>query len=183
MTLKKPLTAIKTSFNNRRGTMLRLRHFEQTDQAVLVNYLNNSDVKRFLSPKIPTPYTHDDAHWWIDEGSKAGITRAIEVNGQLAGCIGALPGEFEYAKSAEVGYWLAQEYWGQGITAKALNLLAQEVLLHTDIVRLHAVVFAGNVQSSKVLENSGFEHEGMLKKAIYKEGRFYNANLYGQVIK
>jgi len=162
--------------------MLRLRHFEDTDQALLVDYLNNSDVKQFLSPKIPTPYTHDDAQWWIEKGSKAGVTRAIEVNGQLAGCIGALPGEFEYAKSAEVGYWLAQEFWGQGLAAKALEKLVKYMQLKTDVVRLHAVVFAGNVQSSKVLEKSGFEQEGLLKKAIYKHGQFYDALLYAQLL-
>lgn len=67
MILKKPPIATKTNFNNSKETMLRLRHFKDTDQALLVNYLNNSDVKRFLSPKIPTPYTHDDACWWITD--------------------------------------------------------------------------------------------------------------------
>lgn len=162
--------------------MLRLRDFKSDDHTLLVNYLNNPDVKRFLSPKIPTPYTLDDAHWWTEEGSKAGFTRAIEVDGQLVGCIGALPGEFEYAKSAEIGYWLAQPYWGKGLIVQALALLIKEVQLNTDIVRLHAVVFAGNTQSTKVLEKVGFEHEGLLKKAIYKDTEFYNALLYGKVL-
>ncbi|MGS0534848.1 GNAT family N-acetyltransferase [Pseudoalteromonas sp. SaAl2] len=162
--------------------MLRLRNFKQEDKALLVNYLNNPDVKRFLSPKIPSPYTIDDARWWVEEGSKVGITRAIEVNGQLAGSIGALPGQFEYAKSAEIGYWLAKEFWGKGIAVKALRALFNEVQLNTDIVRLHAVVFAGNTQSIKVLEKSGFEHEGLLKKAIYKQGTFCDAGVYGKII-
>lgn len=162
--------------------MLRLRHFEYTDQPFLVSYLNNADIKQFLSPKIPTPYSDDDARWWVEEGSKAGFTRAIEVDGQLVGCIGALVGEFEYAKSAEVGYWLAQEYWGQGIVCQALALFIAEMQASSDIVRLHAVVFAGNMQSSKVLEKSGFEHEGLLKKAIYKHGKFYDALLYAKLL-
>ncbi|MGO2293149.1 GNAT family N-acetyltransferase, partial [Pseudoalteromonas sp.] len=140
------------------------------------------DIKHFLSPKIPTPYTLDDALWWVEKGSKAGFTRAIEVDGQLVGCIGALPGEFEYAKSAEIGYWLAQKYWGRGLVVAALELLIEELKINTDIVRLHAVVFAGNSQSTKVLEKVGFEHEGLLKKAIYKEGEFYDGLLYAKVL-
>lgn len=117
----------------------------------------------------------------IETGSKAGITRAIEFDGHLVGCIGALPGEFEYAKSAEIGYWLAKEYWGKGIVAQALTLMIREIQTRSDIIRLHAVVFSGNSQSTKVLEKVGFEHEGVLNKAIYKNGQFYNALLYAKV--
>ncbi|CAM4372072.1 GNAT family N-acetyltransferase [Pseudoalteromonas ostreae] len=163
--------------------MLRLRNFKSEDQTLLVNYLNNPDVKRFLSPKIPSPYTMGDANWWVETGSKAGGIFAIEKDGLFIGCVSAIKGELEYCKSAEVGYWLAKEYWGQGIVTEALALLIKQVQTTTDIVRLHAIVFDGNTGSSKVLLKSGFVHEALLEKAIYKEGGFYNANLYGQVIK
>ncbi|MCQ8877476.1 GNAT family N-acetyltransferase [Pseudoalteromonas shioyasakiensis] len=162
--------------------MLRLRDFKPKDQALLINYLNNPDVKRYLSPKIPSPYTVDDARWWVETGSKAGGIFAIEKDGLFIGCVSAIAGELEYCKSAEVGYWLAKEYWGQGIVTAALALLIAQVQATTDIVRLHAVVFEGNTGSSKVLLKSGFKHEALLEKAIYKEDCFYNANLYGQLI-
>ncbi|MFU2509741.1 GNAT family N-acetyltransferase [Pseudoalteromonas sp. ASV78] len=162
--------------------MLRLRAFQNDDAPLLINYLNNSEVVQFLSPKIPNPYTIDDARWWIETGSKAGHTFAIEQNGHFVGCIGAIAGEFEYRKSAEVGYWLAQEYWGQAIVLKALALLIEQVQLSKDIIRLHAVVFEGNARSAKVLEKVGFVQEGCLQKAIYKQGDFYNALVYGKVI-
>ncbi|MGY0644456.1 MAG: GNAT family N-acetyltransferase, partial [Paraglaciecola chathamensis] len=64
---------------------------------------------RFLSSRIPSPYTEDDATWWIEQGSKNGIIRAIEVDGVFVGCVGAEPGQFEYAYSAEVGTgWLSR---------------------------------------------------------------------------
>lgn len=87
-------------------------------RSLLINYLNNPEVVRFLSSKIPTPYTIDDARWWIETGSKAGHTFAIELSGHFVGRIGAVAGEFEYSKSAEVGYWLAQEYWGRQLSRK-----------------------------------------------------------------
>lgn len=162
--------------------MLRLRRFKTDDALLLINYLNNPEVMQFLSPKIPNPYTIDDARWWIETGSKAGHTFAIEQNGHFIGCIGAVAGEFEYSKSAEVGYWLAKEYWGQRITSQALVLLIEKIQQNNDIVRLHAVVFEGNTRSAKVLEKVGFAQEGCLHKAIYKQGAFYNALVYGKVI-
>ncbi|WP_233496498.1 MULTISPECIES: GNAT family N-acetyltransferase [Corallincola] len=162
--------------------MLKLRHFENQDLELLVEYLNCDDVVRYLSTVIPQPYTDADAKWWICEGSKADFVRAIEVNGVLAGCIGAHRKQAEFSKSAEVGYWLAKPFWGQGFATEALNLLAREVSETTDIVRLQAMVFEGNAASLAVLKKSGFTAEGYLQKAVYKNRRFYNAHLLGKVV-
>ncbi|MDB2355697.1 GNAT family N-acetyltransferase [Pseudoalteromonas sp.] len=82
--------------------MLRLRDFKPEDKTLLVDHLNNPDVKRFLSPKIPSPYTMDDARWWVEIGSKAGEIFAIEKGGIFIGCVSAIKGELEYCKSARL---------------------------------------------------------------------------------
>ncbi|MDO6839697.1 GNAT family N-acetyltransferase [Paraglaciecola chathamensis] len=163
--------------------MLLIRNFSHQDKSHLIRYLNTPNVTRFLSSRIPSPYTEDDATWWIEQGSKNGIIRAIEVDGEFVGCVGAEPGKFEYAYSAEVGYWLAEPFWGKGYASKALALLIDEVQNTSEIVRLHASVFAGNQASCKVLENCGFISEGKFKKAVYKQGEFYNTHLYAKVIR
>ncbi|MCG7563307.1 MULTISPECIES: GNAT family protein [Pseudoalteromonas] len=161
--------------------MLSLRLFEPSDEQYLVRYLNNPATVRYLSPKVPFPYTAADAQWWINTGSKEGITRAIILDGVLIGCIGARPGTFEYCRSAEIGYWLAEEYWGQGITGQALDLLIADVEATTEMVRLEAVVFEQNTRSARVLEKAGFEFEGVRRKAIYKDGELFDARLFGKV--
>ncbi|MCG7536823.1 GNAT family protein [Pseudoalteromonas sp. OOF1S-7] len=161
--------------------MLSLRPFEPSDEQSLVRYLNNPATVQYLSPKVPFPYTPEDAQWWISTGSKQGITRAIILDGMLIGCIGARPGTFEYCRSAEIGYWLGEEYWGQGITGRALQLLMAEVEADTDMVRLEAVVVAQNTRSARVLEKFGFEFEGLRRKAIYKDGEFFDARLFGKL--
>ena len=88
--------------------ILSLQTFTTEHKASLIHNLNTPNVTRFLSSRIPSPYTEDDATWWIEQGSKNGIIRAIEVDGEFVGCIGAEPGKFEYAYSAEVGYWLTK---------------------------------------------------------------------------
>lgn len=163
--------------------MLLIRNFSHQDKSHLIRYLNTPNVTRFLSSRIPSPYTEDDATWWIEQGSKNGIIRAIEVDGEFVGCVGAEPGQFEYAYSAEVGYWLAEPFWGKGYASKALALLVNEVKNNSEIVRLHASVFAGNQASCKVLEKCGFITEGYLKRAVFKQGEFYDTHLYGRVIK
>ena len=68
--------------------MITLRAFAPADIPELVKLLNDEAVTRFLSTKIPQPYTQDDATWWVEEGSLLATNRAIEVNGKLAGCVG-----------------------------------------------------------------------------------------------
>lgn len=158
--------------------MITLRNFIQDDCVSLVRVLNDADVTQFLSSKIPYPYTHDDAMWWVTEGSKAGVVRAIEVNGQLAGCIGVNPGEFEYRHSGEIGYWLAKEYWRQGIASEAIRQIVELVFTETELMRLFACVFSDNLASQQLLLKSGFKQEAVLQKAIYKNGRYYDNHLF-----
>lgn len=158
--------------------MLTLRSFQQQDMERLVFILNEPDVVRYLSSKIPTPYTVEDAQWWISTGSQMGIVQAIELNGMLVGCIGADRGEFEYNRSAEIGYWIASDFWRQGIATQALNQFVPHVFDTTDIVRLFASVFSENIASMKVLTKCHFAHEATHKKAIFKDGKFYDDHIY-----
>lgn len=158
-----------------------LRAFTEEDIEAVVPLLNDAEVARYLSSKIPFPYTQEDARWWVSTGSKEGINKAIEVDGNFAGVIGAAPGAFEYERSAEVGYWLGKEYWGCGIATSALGQLTHLVFSTTDIVRLYAPVFAPNVASARVLEKCGYSRESIQKSAIYKHGKLFDAYVYAKL--
>ncbi len=94
--------------------MISLRDFQQQDTEQLISILNDTSVTQFLSSKIPSPYTASDANWWITEGSRSELIKAITLDDQLIGCVSVLQGEFEFNRSAELGYWLAKEYWHKG---------------------------------------------------------------------
>lgn len=161
--------------------MVILRAFETDDALLLREYLNNPHVTKYLTSSIPQPYEKEDAEWWINEGSKVGIVRAIEYEGVFVGAIGANRKQFEHSRSAEVGYWLAEGYWGKGIVTTALRQLTTFIFENTDIVRLQAYVFEGNLASIRVLEKAGYRLEGILQKAIYKHDSFMDASLYATV--
>ncbi|MGB5918076.1 GNAT family N-acetyltransferase [Arcobacter sp.] len=158
--------------------MILLREFTQNDTERLVAILNNDSVTQFLSTKIPFPYTKEDALWWINEGSKSDLIKAISFNGILVGCIGINRGEFEYQRSGEIGYWLSKEYWRQGITSVAITQMLEYVFSNTDIVRVFASVFSGNNPSMQLLIKSGFKQEAVLQNAIFKNGQFYNNHIF-----
>jgi RimJ/RimL family protein N-acetyltransferase len=161
--------------------MIALREYSENDLPLLVEYLNNANVTKYLTASIPQPYTEENARWWVSEGSKAGIVRAIQYENRFVGTVGATPGLFERSRSAETGYWLAEPFWGKGIATAALGQLTNLVFQSSEIVRLHAQVFSGNAASMRVLEKCGYKQEALLTKAAYKNGVYLDTFLYAAI--
>jgi len=161
--------------------VILLRDFTENDIGRLTLILNDVSVTQFLSTKIASPYTKENALWWINEGSKGDLIKAISFNGIVVGCIGVNRGDFEYQKTGEIGYWLDKEYWRKGIASAAIQQISELVFSNTDIVRLFASVFSGNEASMQLLLKSGFKQEAVLENAIFKNGSFFNNHIFAKL--
>ncbi|WJG08597.1 GNAT family protein [Aliiglaciecola sp. LCG003] len=153
---------------------IRLRTFESTDTDLLVKYLNNKQVTQYITDAVPTPYTPSDGQWWVEHSKRSQYTKAIEYQGKLVGCISAQVGSFEYYRSAELGYWIGQEYWNKGIATSAVKQFSDRLFSTTHIVRLFVSVVSLNTASIRVLEKNGFRSEGIRKSASYKNNQFFD---------
>lgn len=107
--------------------------------------------------------------------------RAIVVNGEAAGCIALFVKNDVYCKSAEIAYWLGEPFWGKGIMSRAIGQLCQIGFEQYDIVRISAEPYAHNIGSRKALEKAGFVLEGIMKKSVYKKGKFFDSCMYALV--
>jgi len=154
--------------------MIKLRAFIASDTDLLVSYLNSSEVTRYITSAIAQPYTERDAQWWVEEGSGIAHAKAIEFNGTLVGCISAKVGEFEYNRSAELGYWVARGYWNKGIASEAVKLFTGSIFSSTDITRLFVSVVAENRATLRVLEKNAYTSEGTHRQASFKNGRYFD---------
>lgn len=164
------------------SAIFTLRAFREGDEYALVKHANNPNVAKYLRNIFPSPYTHDDAVWWIDfnKGQKSPYTSlAICVDDAVVGCIGIILGQDIYECQAEIGYWLGEEYWGKGIMSEALKQMTTYTFEHfPQIQRIFAGVFDTNKASQKVLERGGYQLESIQPKSIIKEGRCYDGYLY-----
>lgn len=160
---------------------ISLRDYRETDIDAIHQLLNNYDVSRFLSSRIPFPYTRDDALWWVETGSKNEITRVIEFNQQLAGIIGVARGPHENYRCGELGYWLGEPFWGRGLATQAVSRMTQLIFSETDIVRLFAPIYDSNTASMRVVQKCGYKLEGIAEKSIFKDGRFYDEHIYARL--
>ena len=68
--------------------------------------------------------------------------------------------------SAEIGYWLGEEFWGRGIVSEALRAVTDYAFATFDLCRIYAGVFEWNPASMRVLEKAGYEFECRMKKSV-----------------
>lgn len=106
---------------------------------------------------------------------------AICINNEAIGGIGVHPQQDIHEKCIEMGYWLAEPFWGKGIMSNAVKEMIDYTFKNFDVIRLYARPFSSNIGSQKVLEKSGFTHEATLKKSIYKNGIYLDELIYSVV--
>ncbi|MFI5185810.1 MAG: GNAT family N-acetyltransferase [Chitinophagales bacterium] len=147
-----------------------LREWKKSDAAALAKIANNKKIWDNVRDRLPYPYTKKDAKEWLAlvKKQKEVTTFCIEADGGLAGSIGFTLKEDVYRKTAEIGYFIAEEYWGKGIATEAIKQLVKYIAKNFDLVRIYAEVFEYNKASMKVLEKNGFYLESIRKKAAIK---------------
>ena len=151
----------------------------------VAKYANNFAIAKNLRNAFSFPYTRQDAEWYVNScasnDESAQCTRAIVVNGEAVGSIGFFIKDDVYSKSAEIGYWLGEPFWGKGIMSSAIAQLCSFGFENYDIVRIFAEPFSYNMGSRRALEKSGFKLEGELEKSVFKNGEFYNSCMYALI--
>ena len=130
---------------------------------------------------FPHPYSLHDADKMIERVNGSTTVFCIEYGKECVGVIGCFPQTDVYCKTAELGYWLAEPFWSNGIMSVAVKKITDHIFKHFDIVRIYAGVFEWNPASMKVLENCGFKYEGIAQKAVYKDGELIDEYRYGLI--
>ena len=160
-----------------------LRKWELGDIPSLAKHANNENIARNLRDRFPHPYTEEDAVEFLNMvlAKPQPLTNfAIEIDGQAVGGVGIVPQQDVERISAEIGYWLGEEYWGRGIMTEVVRLTVEYTFEHFEIVKIFAPVFEFNDASKRVLVKAGFELEGVLKQAAIKNDRIIDLHYYGK---
>jgi ribosomal-protein-alanine N-acetyltransferase len=164
-------------------TRCTLRPWRRGDEASLVRHADNRNVSRNLKDRFPSPYTAADAREWIAHASAQAppTSLAIVVDGAAVGGVGIELGTDVFRRSAEIGYWLGEPFWGRGIATEALRAMTAYAFERFDICRLEAGVFDWNPASARVLEKNGYVLEGRARLGVIKDGRMGDRLLYALV--
>ncbi len=163
---------------------LRLRAPSPSDAEAIAKHANNREVWLNLRDRIPHPYSVGDAQGFIDlvKDQSPRLQFGIDVDGEVVGGIGLVPGGDIESRTAEVGYWLGPEYWGRGIATAALERICRYGFEELGLLRIFATPIAWNPASFRVLEKAGFQREGIMRNACVKDGKVADMILYAKIV-
>lgn len=187
-TLKSCLRAvekmIRQVFAKRKGFNMTcsIRKWKLSDAKDLAAACGNKKIQDNLRDGLPYPYTEQDGVDFIsamlaaDENETFAF--AITVDEKVVGSIGVFRQANIHRQTAELGYYIAEEYWGKGLMTEAVNQICNYVFDNSDIIRIYAEPFAYNAASCRVLEKAGFQYEGTLRNNAVKNGRVIDMKMY-----
>lgn len=138
---------------------LILRKIDVDDIPALVKYANNKKISDYVL-NIPYPYNEPDAVFrisYVVQGFKKKERYVFSIihkeRGELIGEIGLhLP---ENNKVAQLGYWIGEPFWNQGIATEAIKAVLKFGFDKLELDRIFASVHVDNEASAKVLTKNG----------------------------
>ena len=160
----------------------RIRKWKLSDAADLAMAISNKKIQNNLRDGLPYPYTEQDGANFISDmlsvDENETFAFAITVDDKVVGSIGVFRQGNIHRLTAELGYYIAEEYWGRGIMTEAVRQICEYVFDKSDIIRIYAEPFAYNTASCRVLEKAGFQYEGTLRDNAFKNGKVVDMKMY-----
>ena len=143
---------------------LTLRPWAESDAAILFKYAKDPELgpRAGWSPhsseeeslEIIRKFFMNDHTWAI----------VLKKSSTVVGCIGYLPASASNLTiaedQAEVGYWVARPYWGEGICTEALQKVIDHCFNKEGFNVLWGDYFLDNPASGRVMEKCGFHDTG-----------------------
>ena len=162
---------------------LRLRPYTLADAPEMQRLIGERDIAS-TTLNIPYPYEDGKAEEWIS-GHQENFDRGVDIQfaiidreqGFLIGGIGInINKEFE---NAEIGYWIAKRYWGNGYCTEAAGAVLGYGFEVMGLNRIHAMHMTRNPASGRIMQKIGMKHEGTSRQAVKKWGKFEDMEYYG----
>jgi len=163
------------------GRRVRLRELRPTDAASLLSMLTSQEMTRFISPPPATVEGFERfIDWSIRQRTRgAHVAYAITLVGQDSAIglfqVRRLNRDFEIA---EWGFALASSFWGSGVFEEGARLILDFVFGTIGVHRLEARAAVRNGRGTGALLKMGAVQEGLLRKALLRNGQFMDQVLY-----
>lgn len=160
---------------------LILRKIVKSDSADIYEYCKRYEVSRFLlwSPHRDEEYTRRYVAYLQTRyrfGSFYDWGIELKRNGKMIGTCGFTSFNTDN-NSAEIGYVLNNEYWGQGIAAEAASKVIEFGFDALRLNRIEAKYMVGNERSRKVMEKIGMSFEGIARESVFVKSKYVSVGV------
>ena len=160
-----------------------IRSLYEGDAETLASQANNPGIARWMRNAFPHRYCVEDATKWISIATSASPLHDYAIcrpdGNTVIGGIGLKPKDDIHYRTMQIGYWLGEEHWRQGIAKESISVFTEwtfEQFKH--VLRLEAEVYEGNDSSARVLEKAGYTFEAKNRNAIEKMGIVMSVLVY-----
>lgn len=165
-----------------RTDRLLLRPLRYRDAKDFYEYAKNPAVARYVlwDPHTSLNQTRAILTSQMAQSKQENLyTLAITLrkSGRMVGTIGLVTRDWDN-NSAEVGFSLAQDCWGQGLMTEALIGYLRFLFERNDFHRIEAQHDVDNPASGSVMKKAGMQAEGVLKEKVYYKKRYASVVLY-----
>lgn len=167
---------------------LILRPVTPDDATDVFLYCSNPNVTRFTL--FETHETIEQSRWFVNdyrlshyanrEPDPLAIVLKSDPLGAMIGSLGA-HWVSQPNGTMEMGFSIAEPYWGRGLVAEAAAALLQYVFIEFAVERLQARVFVGNDASERVVAKLGFVREGVLRKSVFRRGQWWDIAMWSML--
>ena len=163
--------------------MITLRQPTLADAPFIAQLANNKKIWNNVRNGMPHPYGLADAEAFIGQVIKEDgpAVKVIVQERTIAGLVGLHPADDVYSGTAELGYWIGEPFWGQGVASEAVRQIIEIGFEELKLRRIYASVYEHNLASMRVLEKNGFEREGVARAAVMKNGVVLDEVRFGLV--
>jgi len=117
-------------------------------------------------------------------GDNGGTLIVATKDGEIAGYVTyrrVAHGPWESSRAYQIGITLAPMHRGKGCGAEAQQLLAAYLFATYPIERVEAETDVTNVGEQRALTRAGFAHEGVLRRAQFRNGAWHDLMMYSKL--
>ncbi len=169
------------------GDTVRLRGVDKEDLPLFVSWLNDPDVRRYLSLYNPLSNAQEEK-WFEDLANHCLAEQPLMIEAldnekwKPLGNISFLNVD-QQSRNAELGLFIGdKEFWGKGIGTKAISLMLDYGFKTLNLHRVYLRVFEPNQRGIHCYEKIGFKHEGNMREAYFLDGEYVDV-LFMSILK
>ena len=166
---------------------LILRKLEYSDKSDIFEYAKNPEVAKYVlwephQEEIDTIAFLNIIYAAYNKNKASSWGIQLKENSKIIGTIGFAKWDKEN-KVGEIGYVLAQEYWGKGIITEAVKEILKFGFEQMELTKITAHCIAENIGSEKVLLKAGFKFDGLFPKSETIKGKLVDIKWFSYLAK
>jgi RimJ/RimL family protein N-acetyltransferase len=165
------------------GSKVRIRAYRKEDIPIRLDFINDPEINKNLTPDIPYPMTLEEEEKWFERITAISDTykfaiETLEDKKLIGGCS---INTVDWKNSvATIGIFIgSKDYRGKGYGIDAVELLISFVFMQMNINKIKLTVYSYNKAAIRCYERCGFKIEGVLRQEIYSDGQYFDKLVMG----